>query len=244
MAYKLNGCDTGGLPVHLIKPILDKYNVPFLVETGTASGDSAVVATTLFKRIWTIELIEGRVDYRTGNGGIHYMTGDSSQILPEVIKTLQQLKGERPLTEEKQWVVFYLDAHYSDDVPNETGYPECPLIAEINAVAEYGYESIIIIDDARLFFGQPPHPHNPEEWPSLKEIFLLLNEKFPYHHITITDDYILAIPLHVRDVIDEEWRDRFHIRYPNENDKLRGQVKDVYNAFMDKVYKPFLDYVK
>lgn len=243
MAYKLNGCDTGGLPIYLIKPILDKYDVPYLVETGTASGESARLAATMFKKVWTIELIDNRAsEDLTSN--IEYLTGDSAELLPSIIGEINLLKSRREATEEKQWVLFYLDAHYSDDVPNESEYPECPLLAEINAVAEYGYESIIIIDDARLFLGQPPHPHNPKEWPSVCEIFLLLKDKFPFHHITITDDYILAIPLHVRDVIDEEWRSRFHIRYPNEDDKLKCQVKDVYNAFINKVYKPFLYYIK
>jgi len=168
------------------------------------------------------------------------MNGDSVKLLPDIISELKELKGDK----EYQWVLFYLDAHYSDDVPNESGYPECPVLDEIEAISEYGYCSIIIIDDARLFFGQPPYPHNPEEWPSVLEIFTLLKEKFPFHHITITDDYILAIPLHVRDVIDKEWRDRFNIRYPNAEDKLRVQVKDVHAAFMEKIYKPFLEYIK
>lgn len=223
MGYKTNGVDTGGLPLHLVKPLIEKYDIPFLVETGSASGDSARLASPLFKEIWSIELIDDRVDFSNIPDNVKFIVGDSVEWLPQIIKGLQNQKG--------QYTVFYLDAHYSGDTPNETGYPECPLLKEIEAVSQYGYESIIIIDDARLFLGQPPHPHNPEEWPSIKEIFLLLNEKFPYHHITITDDYVLAIPLHVRDVIDKEWRDRFHIRYPNEADKLKSQVKDVYKAF-------------
>lgn len=240
MAYKLNGCETGGIPLHIVKPLVENYYIPYAVETGTASGDSVRAMATLFEKIWTIELIPGRPNIEDKIGNIISMVGDSTELLPQIISGLIDLKGEQ----ERQWVLFYLDAHYSDNLPNETSYPECPLLEEIECVARYGYESIIIIDDARLFFGQPPYPHNPEEWPSIKEIFLLLNEKFPYHHITITDDYILAIPLHLRNVIDNEWRDRFYIRYPNDEDKLRGQVKDVYHAFVEKLYKPFLDYIK
>ena len=239
MGFLTNGVVTGGLPLHLVEPLIEKYHVPFFVETGTASGDSARLASSMFKKIWTIEVVEGRQDM-DDSGSISFLVGNSVDWLPQIIKQLIKHKGE----DETQYVLFYLDAHYSDIVPNESDIPECPLLDEIKAVAEYGDDAIIIIDDARLFFGNPPYPHDPTQWPSICEIFILLKEKFPYHHITITDDYILAIPLHVRDVIDKEWRDRFHIRYPNEEDKLRGQVKDVHAAFMDKIYKPFLDYIK
>ena len=237
MGYLLNGVETGGLPFHLVKPILDKYNVPFFVETGTAGGDSAREASKMFTHVWTIELIDGKQEVEDAPDNVEFLVGDSVQLLPEIISEINA-------NEKGQYVLFYLDAHYSDIVPNETGYPECPVLEEIKAVAEYGDGAIIIIDDARLFFGNPPYPHDAREWPSICEIFILLKEKFPYHHVTITDDYVLCIPLHVRDVIDQEWRDRFHIRYPSAEDKLRGQVKDVYKAFMEKVHNPFMEYIK
>lgn len=240
MAYKTNGCSTSGLPEHLVKPLASNYYIPYLVETGTANGDSARLAATMFEKVWTIELIKGRAEVKDSPENVTFLEGDSTKVIPKIISELLKLRKGK----EKQWVIFYLDAHYSEDVPNESGYPECPVLGEIKAIAEYGYESIIIIDDARLFLGQPPYPHNPEDWPSVCEIFILLKEKFPYHHITITDDYILCIPLHVRDVIDKEWRDRFNIRYPNDKDKLRGQVKDVYKAFVKDVYEPFLKYIE
>lgn len=242
MGYKTNGCATGGLPIHLVKPLIDKYEIPVFCESGTANGDSARWASKNFFHVYTIEIIEGRQDRKDEKDNIKWFVGDSAELFPNIIKEIKEWRFNG--NEKQPYVLFYLDAHYSDDVPNETGYPECPLLKEIECISKYGYESIIIIDDARLFLGQPPHPHNPEEWPSIKEIFLLLNEKFPYHHITITDDYILAIPLHVRDVVDKEWRDRFHIRYPNEDDKLRGQVKDVYKAFLRDVYEPFKKYIE
>lgn len=44
MGYKLNGCDTGGLPMYLVERLLQKHYIPYLVETGTANGDSARIA--------------------------------------------------------------------------------------------------------------------------------------------------------------------------------------------------------
>lgn len=223
MGYKTFGCDTGGFPFYLFKDLIEKYDVPFFVETGSASGDSARIAATMFKEVWTIELLEAAGE---STDTVHFLEGDSAEFLPEIISEIKEkgLKNQR--------TIFYLDAHYCGDTPNKTDYPECPVLMEIEIAAEMGEDAIIVIDDARLFLGQPPYPHNPQEWPSVMEIFLLLKEKFPYHHITITDDYILAIPLHVRDVIDEEWRRRFKIRYPDEDAILKEQVRGAYKALL------------
>jgi hypothetical protein len=238
MGFRTNGVDTGGLPEHLVRPLLDKYKIPFYVETGGASGDSVKAIAPLFQKCWTIELLETEVKDLPSN--VTWLIGESEKHLPRIIKTLDGARKE----DERQFVLFYLDAHYCGTEPSDNDYEECPVLSEIEIVSTYGEDAIIIIDDARLFFGHPPYPHDPREWPSICEIFTLLKEKFPHHHITITDDYVLAIPLHVRDVLDEEWRNRFHIRYPSDKDKLRVQVKDVYKAFMEDVYEPFMKYIK
>jgi len=234
MGYMLNGCDTGGLPVYLIKPMLEKHDIHFLVETGTAGGQSIREAANLFKKCWTIEVIEGRQDIEDAPSNVDFLVGDSAELLSGIIKELKVIKSKKPVAG-KQYVLFYLDAHFCGDTPNDTGFPECPLLDEIKSVAEYGEEAIVIIDDARLFFGSPPHPNDPTQWPSICDIFHLLKECFPYNHITITDDYILCIPIHVKETVDKEWRDRFHIRYPSESDKLKGQVKDVYKALINYI---------
>lgn len=228
MGYKLNGCDTGGFPFYLIKPLLEKVDIKVFVETGTAAGESAKLAATLFEQVYTIEIIKGRQQIKDSPSNIEFHTGYSVEILPEIINELLKTKKSN----HKEYVLFWLDAHYSGNTTNETGYPECPLLEEIEAVAIYGEEALIIIDDARLFLGHPPYPNNPNEWPTIKEIFELLTKHFPYHMITITDDYILCMSHHVKDVFEAEWRERYHIRYPNAADKLRTQTKDVYNALL------------
>ena len=232
MGYVLNsGVKGDGLPEHLVRPLVENHDIPFFVETGSAGGDSARLASTIFQKVWSIELIEGRAEIKDCPNNVTFLEGDSIEHLPKIISELKELKGGK----KRQHVMFYLDAHFCGDTPNETDYPECPVLEEINCIAEYGEDAIIIIDDARLFLGSPPHPNNPTQWPPIADIFSLLKEKFPYHHITITDDYILAISLHTRETIDKEWRDNFYIRYPNEKDKLKQQTKDVYKAFKNYI---------
>lgn len=229
MGYKTNGVDTGGLPHHLVFPIIEKYSVPFFIETGTANGDSVMKMAYSFKKIWTIELIEGRQEKSIVHKHINWLVGDSVEILPNIIKEIKQSDIDNG---EGYYTLFYLDAHYSGDTENETSYPECPLLKEIECVAENGYHSIIIIDDARLFLAPPPYPHNPKEWPSILEIFLLLKEKFPYSWVTIIDDYVLSVPLHVKDIVEQEWRNRYSIRYPSHSEIVRNSAKLVYQEFL------------
>jgi len=233
MGYLLNGVDTGGIPVYLIKKIIDYVRVDTLVETGTASGESIKEASKYFKTCHTIELIPDRqvVDKKIKN--ITWHEGNSLVILPNIVNELvaikdgMQIKGEDTVYE---YVLFFLDSHYSDPVPNTSGIQECPVMQELEIISKYADSAIIIIDDLRLFIGQPPAPLNPQEWPSIQEIFALFNDMFPHSYTTIVDDYILSIPSRLREPIDEEWRSRFTIRYPNAADKLKEQAREVLKA--------------
>lgn len=228
MGYVLNTNVKGdGLPVHLVKVLLDSYEIPYLIETGSAGGDSARLAASMFSKVWSVELVKDRAETKDAPTNVTFLEGDSVAHLPEIIQELKELKQGK----KKQYVLFYLDAHFCGDEPNTLEYPECPVLDEIKCIGEYGEDALIIIDDARLFFGSPPHPNDPTQWPSVCEIFHLLKEKFPFHHITITDDYILCISHHLKATLDKEWRDNFKVRYPNPEDKLKQQVKDVHTAF-------------
>lgn len=237
MGYQTNGCDTGSIPMYLIKPLLDKHSIPYLVETGTANGQSMRDASPFFKKCTTIELIGSRPEIKDAPTNVEFLIGQSVDLLPIIIDELNELKQtEGNLTENKvrqQFVIFFLDAHYSDNVPNTSDIPECPVLEEIEIVSKYGDDAIIIIDDLRLFIGSTPYPCNANEWPTLDDIMHKLRILFPYHYNTIVDDYIISIPVHVKEVWDKEWRDRFKIRYPDDKDKLKEYTKYVYTAFLN-----------
>lgn len=224
MGFRTYGVDTTGLPLHLVNPIIEQHEVKIFVETGTAGGASVRKAAELFEKCYTIELIEDRAVKEGAPENIHFMTGSSPELLGGVIDNLLITRGD-----ERQNVLFFLDAHYSGDTLNETGFPECPLMDELKVIGRYSEDAIIIIDDARLFLGHPPYPNNPKEWPLIQDIFIELRNLFPHHYATITDDYILCVPLHVKDTVIAEWRSRFHIRYPNDYDRMKSETRNVYN---------------
>lgn len=219
MGYKLNGVKTGGLPVHLINPLLEKHSIKFFIESGTAGGESIRVAAKMFEECYTIELVEGRSKINIPN--TTFVLGESQEKLPGIIKEL-----------DGSWAFFWLDAHYSDPEPNTSNYKECPVLEEIEAIAPYP-KSVIMIDDARLFLGAAPWPLDPRQWPGIADIFKALDKAFPEHYKTITDDYILCIPQEMKPEIDHEWVSRYKVRYPSEQDKLKEDAKNVFSAIQN-----------
>lgn len=239
MGHKINDMvDTGGFPLYLVKNLIENVDVPYFIESGTAGGESIIKASKHFKHCYTIELIEGRAIVNPDIENITWYTGHSVGVLAEIIEELiiDKESLQKPKKPEKyNYALFFLDAHYSDNVPNESEYKECYILEEIQAMARYRDDSIIIIDDARLFMGHPPAPNNPQDWAGIQDIFISLKEHFPYNYSTIIDDYIVSVPERIRDYIDEDWRKNFNKRYPSEKDKLQSEVKNVWKALTEYV---------
>lgn len=228
MGYLMNGVISGGLPLHISGRLRSAHEIKYFVETGTAGGDSIGKASIYFKECHTIEI---KTDVPLlDRENINYHIGNSVEILPEIIKTFDD-----------SYALFFLDAHYSDSEPSDGKIKECPVIEEIQAIGAYP-NSLIIIDDARLFMGVPPYPLDPRQWPGIVQIFEELRKYFAWHYITVTDDYIICIPIHFRVAIDEEWRERFPIRYPNAEDKLKTELKSAYKE-LKRRFKEFKNYI-
>ncbi len=232
MGFLLNGVNTGGIPMYIINEFLKEIEIPVIVETGTAFGDSIKEASKYFQECYTIELNEGRGGVsNTDVDNIHYYKGHTVDVLPTLISQFTYLKGDYP-EGEYRYILWWLDAHFDGDKPANSPYKDCYLLEELNIISEYSQDSIIIIDDARLFFGNPPHPNNPKEWPTIQQIFSKFQEKFPYFFVTIIDDYIIAFPDRLEWIFQREWMARYSIRYPSGSDNLKTQVKSVYEALI------------
>ena len=229
---------TGGLPKHIVLPLINYCDVPTFIESGTAGGETIRSVSHLFRQCHTIELIEGRAiqpEYSGAIGNIKWHTGNSVDILPKIIDELIEQKNkivqpDKDIISIYNYAMFWLDAHYSDPEPNTSEFKECPVMEELEIISRYCDDAIILIDDARLFMGQPPYPNNPKDWPMIQDIFVLLKEKFKYNYSTIVDDYILSLPDRLREPIDAEWRGNFSKRYPSAEVKLKADAKNVFNA--------------
>lgn len=218
MGYLHNVVKTGGLPIEFVKRFVDEYGIKVFIETGTAGGQSVRDASAIFEECHTIEIVEGRPQGWFGEN-ITFYVGDSAKLLASVSKPY---KGQR--------IVFWLDAHWSEPYESPEGVNECPVLEEIAAIK--GHDALVLIDDARLFFGAHPYPGDPRKWPKFQQVFVTLRDSFPKHEITVVDDYIIAIPDYMTDTFHKEWRERFKERYPEEIDKIKANAKFVYDHFM------------
>ncbi len=214
MGYLHNGVKTGGVPIDFIKRFVDEYDIQIFIETGTAGGQSAQDAAQIFGLVHTIEIVEGRSNVWCPEN-VTFHIGDSAKLLNSVSKPF---KGQR--------IVFWLDAHWSEPYESPKDVDECPVLDEIAAIK--GHDALVLIDDARLFFGAHPYPGDPRKWPSFQKVFVALRDSFPKHEITIVDDYIIAIPDYMRDTFHNEWRERFKQRYPEEIDRVKMEMRNSY----------------
>ncbi len=232
MGYRINErVNTGGVPIYLIERFLKHIEIPVFVETGSASGGSIKEAARYFDICHTIELNEGRQIVDESLTNVHWHNGNTIEVLPEIVSELVRYK-ESLDTPHFRYAMFFLDAHWDGDKPEGEETKDCYLLEELEAIAPYDQNSIIIIDDARLFMGNPPHPNNPKEWPTIQQVFKLFDEKFKYFRVTIIDDFIIAFPDRVEWIFQEEWVEQYKTRYPDEKDKIRNATKLVYDSFI------------
>ena len=121
----------------------NKYDYEYFVETGTYMGETILRYIDDFKKSYTIELSESlyndfnKKDYDRNK--LKSILGDSSKKRKEVI---DELHGN---------TIFFLDGHFSS-CGTAKGDKDVPLYEEIKSINDnFKYESIIIIDDLRLF---------------------------------------------------------------------------------------------
>lgn len=226
MGFTLNNIYTGmSIPKDLVLRLIEATKIPYFIETGTAGGESVAWAKNHFEECWTIELLENREI--TKIEGVNYIQGNTVDHLPAILENEKLIDKSTP-------IFFWLDAHYCEPVPNTSGNKECYLLEEIEAI-KGRLNSVVMIDDARLFAGPPPWPNDPRDWPRLNEIFSKLNECFPNHYITIVDDFIVSVPPELIWVLDREWRDNYGLRYRSAQQNLKEAVTMTYNAVLNYI---------
>ena len=221
MGFKHFGVNTGGLPVDYIKRFTEQYSIPVFIETGTAGGDSVREAAKIFETCHSIEIVGGRpVGEFPENVTLH--NGNSANLVGNIAKKYPY-----------ENIFFWLDAHWSEPHESEEHVNECPILEEIEAIAHCGKRALIMIDDARLFYGRPPWPCNPSKWPRFQFVFEKLRACFPDHITTIVDDYIICFPLVMDEVHRTEWYDNYTKRFPTDESKLKDAARLAFDGFLN-----------
>jgi|GEM_PF-1956301 len=175
-----------GIPTDFVDAIQRSYPLSRAVESGTYQGESAVLLAKRFDEVITIEgdnnLALAAARRLAGYPGVRVVQGDSREVLPAIVKGL-----DAP-------ALFWLDSHYCGRGTYGADW-QCPVIEEIGAVASSDFPHVMLIDDARLFLTPPPRVLKTRQWPSVNDIFRLIERGNVRRHILIHDDVIAAIPL-------------------------------------------------
>jgi hypothetical protein len=182
----------GSVDLTLAQDLRDRAGIRRAVETGTFRGITARGLAGVFDEVVTIEL--------------------SAELHASASKTLSDLPNVRPLqghsvqrlaevADPSRPTLYFLDGHWSGG--NTEGVEdECPVLEELAAIGTGNQSDAFIIDDARLFTSTPPPPHNPEQWPTLIEVFDALRGLHPDHVVTLLGDQVIAAPKQAQAAID------------------------------------------
>lgn len=198
-------------------------NIEIFVETGTFQGKTSQLAATLFPVVHTIEasskLFEANNDRLKAHTNIRQHLGDSPRIL-------KQIQSEYI----SKACLFWLDAHWCNAPYTAKIDTECPILEELKSIQNLGDNSVILIDDARLFSEGPPRPHKPEDWPDLLEVSIELSKLSKNHRLNIFDDTLVYAPKHLSADF-AEFRDKH-----THNKKAKAD-----NTFPEDIHRHALD---
>jgi hypothetical protein len=99
-------------------------------------------------------------------------------------------------------ILYWLDAHWCVADKTAGGASQCPLLEELDAIGDLNPQSLVLIDDARLFLCPPPYPHEIDHWPSFQSVFQKLSSLSREHEIVIANDVIIFFPAKIRQTIE------------------------------------------
>jgi hypothetical protein len=120
----------------------------YFVETGTYHGDTSMMASQHFQKVFTTEIMPSlynmskTIAESKGIDNIEFMLGDSVKLLHQIMPHV--VEG----------AVFFIDAHQSGGDTGNNG-KNVPLLEELDVIL--GYKpgpSVYIVDDLRLWKGE------------------------------------------------------------------------------------------
>jgi len=170
------------------------------VETGTFEGESVRRALPFFEEIHSVELSEiyfkKAVQRFEKEKNVHLYHDDSVRFLKQVQQALKD-----------KAVLYWLDAHWCCADETAGGTSQCPVLEELDAISRLGAESVILIDDARLFLCPPPPPHTVEDWPRFDALVRKLFLMSSVHELMVVNDVLICFPRSIREHVEKYARE-------------------------------------
>ena len=163
--------------------------LPFEIffESGTFKGDSIERVKKQFNRLYSVELSEHYFELSKlrfkNDPQVKIIHGDASVVLKNLNN---QFSGKS--------ILYWLDSHWCDAEATEGATCQCSLLKELEAIELVNDNSVVLIDDARLFLSPPGIPHDYTQWPDIDELFRNLKEKSASHNLMVLNDVIIFFP--------------------------------------------------
>lgn len=138
-----------------IKSIQEKTSSTVFIETGTYRGVTTKRCSSLFDKIYTIELDEKlaveAAAYLADKKHVEVIQGDALEALPKILED-----------DGVNNVLIFLDGHFSGGETACSNLPE-PAIEELKIISKYSRKvKGIVIDDFRLFGTEHGFPTKSE----------------------------------------------------------------------------------
>jgi hypothetical protein len=103
----------------------------------------------------------------------------------------------------------------------------------LDAIGSLGPQSVILIDDARLFLCPPPFPHEISHWPELEAIVEKLKALSGAHELMIANDVILFYPKSIRATVrDYAYRNSIDWLQVSHKSRICDAVKQEFEALL------------
>jgi hypothetical protein len=174
----------GTIDLQFASELRDKLELERAIETGTYRGITARALASVFEAVITIEL----------SPVIHERAVTMLRAYPNVVPVLGRSPDVlRTIAQRDVPTLFFLDGHWSGGYTAGSD-EECPLLDELAAIGSGHQDDCFVVDDARLFTSPPPPPHDPDQWPTILEIFDAIRLHHPSHTVTLLSDQIIAVP--------------------------------------------------
>lgn len=171
----------------LIQALKSVLPLSVLVESGTFEGGSLASLMDCFDILHSIELspqyFQAAQQRFHDINKIRLYQGDSREILSQIRRDLPD-----------DGVLYFLDAHWCVAANTAGETSQCPLLNEIASIGYLGRNSVVIIDDARLFLAPPPAQHEISQWPNFDQIYKALLSISSFHQLMVINDLVIFYP--------------------------------------------------
>jgi hypothetical protein len=181
------GAVTFSLDPLLLDCLKTVLSLDVFVETGTFEGATTELAAGSFAEVHSIELSRDYYERASARLArfprVHLHRGESPAVLTQL---RPRLAG--------QGILYWLDAHWCDASDTAGAEAQCPLHDELAAIGQLGENSVVLIDDARLFLCPPRGTHRSEHWPSFDSLARQLLSLGSDRELLVLNDVICLIP--------------------------------------------------